>query len=89
MVCQYLLIESNLQQSIIHAETVFKTRERVVNDPQFFANKRAHSENMLFRSTIIEIDRYDGVLLLNEHDDLYFLFHNFDVHIIPLKTFFF
>ena len=35
---------------------------------------------LLFRSTIIEIDRYDGGLLLNEHDDLYFLFHNFGVN---------
>ena len=36
---------------------------------------------LLFRSTLIEIDRYDGVLLLNEHGDLY----NFGVHIILLK----
>ena len=41
---------------------------------------------LLFRSTIIEIDSYDGVLLLNEHGDLYFLFH---VQIIPFKTTFF
>ena len=40
---------------------------------------------VLFRSTIIEIDRYDGVLLLNEHGDLYFLLHNFGVQFIPFK----
>ena len=34
---------------------------------------------------VIEIDRYDGVFLLKEHGgDLYFLFHNFGVQIIPL-----
>ena len=27
---------------------------------------------LLFLSTTIEIDRYDGVLLVNEHGDLYF-----------------
>ena len=37
-------------------------------------------------ATIIEINSYDGVLLLNEHSDLYFLFHNFGVQIIPFKT---
>ena len=36
---------------------------------------------LLFRSTLIEIDRYDGVLHLNEHGYLY----NFGVHIILLK----
>ena len=41
---------------------------------------------LLFRSTIIEIDRYDGGLLLNEQGDLYFLFYNFGVQIIPFKT---
>ena len=41
---------------------------------------------LLFRSTIIEIDRYDGGLLLNVHGDLYFLFHIFGVQIIPFKT---
>ena len=44
---------------------------------------------LLFRSTIIEIDRYDGGVLLNELGDLYFLFHNFGVQIIPFKNFFF
>ena len=41
-----------------------------------------------FAVSIIEIDRYtyDGVLLLNEHDDRYFLFHKFGVHIIPFTT---
>ena len=43
--------------------------------------------SLLFRSTIIEIDRYDGVLLLNEHGDLYFLLHNFGVQIICFKVF--
>ena len=38
-----------------------------------------------FRSTLIEIERYDGVLLLNEHGDLYFLLHNFPAQIIPFK----
>ena len=28
---------------------------------------------LLFVSTIIEIDRYDGGLLLNEHGDLFFI----------------
>ena len=41
----------------------------VVSDPLFVANKRAHSETI---STIIEIDRYDGVLLLNELGELQF-----------------
>ena len=31
-------------------------------------------------------DRFDGGLLLNKHGDLYFLFHNFGVQIIPFKT---
>ena len=43
----------------------------------------------LFRSMIIEIDSYDGVLLLNKHGDLYFLSHNFIVQIIPFKNYFF
>ena len=42
---------------------------------------------LLFRSTIIEIDRYGGGLVLNEHGDLYFLLlNNFGVQIIPFKT---
>ena len=41
---------------------------------------------LLFRSTIIEIDMYDGVLLLNAHGDLYFLLRDFGVQIIPFKT---
>ena len=41
---------------------------------------------LLFRSTLIAIDWYDGVLLLNEQGDLYFLFHNFGVQIIPFKN---
>ena len=40
---------------------------------------------LLFRSTIIKIDRYDGDLLLNEHGDLYFVLHNFGVQIMPFK----
>ena len=42
--------------------------------------------NFVFRSTITEIDKYDGVLLLNEHSDLYFLLHNFVAQIIPFKS---
>ena len=38
---------------------------------------------LLFRSVIIEIDRYDGGLLLNEHGDRHFLFHNFGAQIMP------
>ena len=41
---------------------------------------------LLFQTTIIETDRFDGILLLNEHGDLYFLFHNLSVQIIPFKT---
>ena len=40
---------------------------------------------LLFRSTIIEIDRYDGVLLLNEHGDLYFYFIILVYKLSPLK----
>ena len=36
--------------------------------------------------TIIDIDRYDGVLLLNEQGDLYILLHNIGVQIIPFKS---
>ena len=32
-----------------------------------------------------KIERYDGVLLLNKHGDLYLLLHNFGVQIIPFK----
>ena len=42
---------------------------------------------LLFRPTIIEMDRYGGGLVLNEHGDLYFLLiDNFGVQIIPFKT---
>ena len=42
---------------------------------------------LLFRSAIIEMDRYGGGLVLNEHGDLYFLLiDNFGVQIIPFKT---
>ena len=44
---------------------------------------------LLFRSTLIEIDRYDGGVLLKELGDLYFLFHNFGVQSIPFRSFFF
>ena len=40
---------------------------------------------LLFRSMIIEIDRYDGVLLLNKQGDPYFFLHSFGVQIIPFK----
>jgi len=40
----------------------------------------------LFQPTIIDIDRYDGVLLLNEQGDLYILLHNIGVQIIPFKS---
>ena len=32
-----------------------------------------------------EVNRYDGLLLLNEHGNLYFLLHNFGGQIIPFK----
>jgi len=35
---------------------------------------------------IIYINRYDGVLLLNEQGDLYILLHNIGVQIIPFKS---
>ena len=41
---------------------------------------------LLFLSMMIEIDRYDNVLLLNEHGDQYFLLHNFGVEITPFKS---
>lgn len=41
---------------------------------------------LLFQPTIIDIDRYDGVLLLNEQGDLYILLHNIGVQIIPFKS---
>ena len=31
------------------------------------------------------VKRYDGLQLLNEHGDLYFLLHKFGVQIIPCK----
>ena len=34
------------------------------------------------------MDRCDGVLVLNEHGDLYFSLHNFGVQIIPFKYIF-
>lgn len=40
----------------------------------------------MFQPTIIDIDRYDGVLLLNEQGDLYIVLHNIDVQIIPFKS---
>ena len=40
---------------------------------------------LLFRSTIIEIDMFDGVLLLNAHGDQYFSLRDFGVQIIPFK----
>ena len=40
----------------------------------------------LFQPTIIDIDRYDGVLLLNEQGDLYILLHNIGVQITPFKS---
>ena len=40
---------------------------------------------LLLRSTIIEIVRYDGVLLLNEHGDLYILLHHFGDKLSPLN----
>ena len=39
----------------------------------------------VFQSTVVELDRYDGDLLINEHGDLYVLLHNFGVQIIPFK----
>ena len=32
-----------------------------------------------------EVNRYDGLLLVNEHGNLYFLLHNFGGQIIPFK----
>ena len=32
-----------------------------------------------------EVNRYDGLLLVNEHGNLYFLLHNFDGQIILFK----
>ena len=37
-----------------------------------FTKHREHGEFCRFDYTIIDIDRYDGVSLLNEHGDLYF-----------------
>ena len=56
-----------------------------VNDPLARAF-REHGEFFLFQPTIIDIDRYDGVLLLNEQGDLYILLHNIGVQIIPFKS---
>ena len=73
------------------AKNLFGGRKRKFSEggsEKLFANKRAHSENMatsVFQSTVVELDRYDGDLLINEHGDLYFLLHNFGVPIIPFK----
>ena len=73
------------------AKYLFGGRKRKFNEcesEKLFANKRAHSENMatsVFQSTVVQLDRYDGDLLINEQDDLYFLLHNFGVPIIPFK----
>ena len=32
-----------------------------------------------------EVNRYDGLLLVNEYGNLYFLLHNFEGQIIPFK----
>ena len=32
-----------------------------------------------------EVNRYDGLLLVNEHGNLYLLLHNFGGQIIPFK----
>ena len=32
-----------------------------------------------------EVNRYDGLMLVKEHGDLYFLLHNFAGKIIPFK----
>ena len=32
-----------------------------------------------------EVNKYDGLLLVNEYGNLYFLSHNFDGQIIPFK----
>ena len=73
------------------AKNLFGGRKRKFNEggsEKLFANKRAHSESMatsVFQSTVVELDRYDGDLLINEHGYLYFLLHNFGVPIIPFK----
>ena len=32
-----------------------------------------------------EVNRYDGLFLVNEYGNLYFLLHNFEGQIIPFK----
>ena len=32
-----------------------------------------------------EVNRFDGLLLVNEYGNLYFLLHNFEGQIIPFK----
>ena len=34
----------------------------------------------------MEVNRYDGLLLVNEYGNLFFLLHNFDGQIIPFKS---
>ena len=45
----------------------------------------AHSETWYCFQSMDEVNRYDGLLLVNEHGNLYFLLHNFGGQIIPFK----
>lgn len=64
---------------------LLKTRDRSCEwpiTPRGYA--RAHSANMAAFFSI-KRNRFDGLLLLNEHGDLHFLLHNFGVHIILFR----
>ena len=46
---------------------------------------RAFREHGIVFHKIDQVKRYDCLWLMNEHGDLYFLFHNFGVQIVPFK----
>ena len=46
---------------------------------------RAFRENSIVFQSMDQVKRCDGLMLLKEHSELYFLLHDFGVQIIPFK----